>query len=142
MRAMNELSVALVIVALTSACGGNSSAASASGQASDACDAAKAAGYWTSPSFSLRIASDGSYDAAGAPNDAVIDVRGHLTIDGCTIRFTDASGPYACPSTQVGTYTFAVSDTTLRFATASSADDACDGRRSAISGLTLTRSSG
>jgi hypothetical protein len=125
---------------LTSACGGNGT--SGSSGTSVACDTSKLAGYWTRSSFSLRIANDWSYDAAEAPNDAMIDVRGTAAVDGCTIRFTDTSGQFACPSTQVGTYTYTVSDTTLHFSTASGADDACDGRRSAVSGTTLTRTSG
>ncbi len=111
-------------------------AAAAPVAAGDACDRAKLTGLWTSASYSIRIAGDGTYQAAGAPNMMTIDVTGRVAVDGCTLRFTDTGGSYACPASQVGAYTCPVSDKTLHLPLGS---DDCDGRRLAVTDVTMTR---
>lgn len=103
---------------------------------SSTCDRAKLAGLWTSTNYSVLIASDLSFQAAGAPNVAVIHVTGTLGGEGCTLTFTDLSGTHACPPNQVGTYTFSVTETSLSLQLVS---DACDGRRIPLSGAVLAR---
>jgi hypothetical protein len=101
------------------------------------CSAALLPGDWLSDDYSVRFASDLSYEAAGAPNLEEIDVTGQAAVDGCEISLTDLTGGvYACPEAQVGVYTFTVSETTLTFALVS---DACDGRRIPLDGDVLTR---
>src|SRR5512146_3002557 len=116
------LAAALAVgVAASTAAGGSA----AGGEGGATCERARLPGLWTSPSYSIRLDADGRYQAAGAPNMMSIDVMGTWAVDGCTLRFTDTGGDFACPASQVGTYTFAASATTLRFAVVS---DACDGR--------------
>lgn len=110
------------------------SATGASGQ--PACDARKVVGTWSGARYSMTVRSDGTYEASGTPNMASIDVTGTLRTNGCRATFVDTSGRYACPREQEGRYTFAVTDTTLRFTLLS---DACDGRRIPLSAGALRR---
>jgi hypothetical protein len=119
-------------VAASTAAGGSATAV----EEGAACDRARLPGLWTSSSYSIRMGADGRYEAAGAPNMMSIDVVGTWAVDGCTVRFTDTGGDYACPASQVGTFTFTVSATTLRFTVVS---DACDGRRLAVDGAVMAR---
>ncbi len=102
----------------------------------DACEKSALFGLWTSADYSMRIAADLGYEAAGAPNVMTIDVRGKLSVEGCTVRFTDSEGTYACPSDEVGTYTFEVREGTLRFTLVK---DECEGRRLAVTRAPLKR---
>jgi hypothetical protein len=100
------------------------------------CDATLLPGSWTSANYSIQIAPDLTYVAAGGPNLTTIQAQGNIAVGGCTLSFTDTGGNGACPASQVGTHTFAVSTTALHLIAAS---DACDGRRTPVSGVTLTR---
>ena len=62
----------------------------------------------------------------GTSNMASIDVNGTLQVDKCNAKIVDTSGKYACPSTDIGEYTFTVTNTTLAYTVVS---DPCDGRR-------------
>jgi hypothetical protein len=101
-----------------------------------ACEPGKVAGVWLGARYSMEVLGDGTYRASGTPNMASIDVTGTLKIDRCNATFVDASGRFACPATDVGRYTFSVSDTTIAFTLVS---DPCDGRRIPLTSGPLTR---
>jgi hypothetical protein len=101
-----------------------------------ACDRSRLPGLWTSTDYSMRIAPDLTYEAAGAPNVMTIDVRGKLAVESCTVRFTDTDGSFACQATQVGTYTFRIGAGTLQFHLVK---DDCEGRRLAVNDTRLRR---
>ncbi len=113
-----------------------SAVATAAAAPQGACERSALPGLWTSADYSMRIAPDLAYEAAGAPNVMTIDVRGKLSVQGCTVRFTDTEGTYACPADQVGTYTFQVREGTLRFTLVK---DECEGRRLAVTKAPLKR---
>jgi hypothetical protein len=119
--------------------GGSAGGAGGAGGAAGsqgACEASKLVGVWGGASYSMEIVGDGTYRASGTPNMASIDVNGTVQIDGCNIKLTDTTGKYACPSTQIGEYTFTVSDTTLAFTLVS---DPCDGRKTPLTAGPLTK---
>lgn len=101
-----------------------------------ACEPSLLPGLWLSATYSIDIGEDLSFDAAGAPNMAQIDVSGQISVDGCQLSFVDASGVFACPSEQVGEYTYTVDATTL---TLTAVSDPCAGRLSAADGAVLLR---
>ena len=142
MKRMFLLAAATFCCAASLSCSeGTETSPDASSQTADAssvavCDRAKLTGLWTSANYSIRIASDLSFEAAGAPNMAVIQVTGTLGGEGCTLTFTDSGGTYACPGNQTGTYTFSVTESALHLQLV---EDACEGRRRPLDGVTLTR---
>jgi len=83
----------------------------------------------------LTIASDLTYHAVGV-NDTAYDVYGTIALNGCTADFTDTSGQLACPSSQVGEYTYDVTATTLKTTLKS---DPCDGRALGLNGAVFQR---
>ena len=130
------LFVALIALASSGCDGGDDGGGGSGGDVTGGtCDAAKLPATWLGTSYSVRVADDFTFEAAGAPNLATIQVTGTMAIDDCTARFTDTGGVYACPKEQVGTYTFSVSDTALRFTLVS---DDCAGRQAVGKGA-LTR---
>jgi len=100
------------------------------------CDAGKLLGLWAGERYSMKILADMTYRASGSPNMASIDVTGTLKVDKCDVEILDTSGRYACPSTDVGKYTFTVTETTLAFTLVS---DPCDGRRRPLTAGPLTK---
>jgi hypothetical protein len=100
------------------------------------CDPAKLAGLWGGARYSMEILGDFKYRASGTPNMASIDVNGSVAVDKCSVKIVDVSGVYACPTVDVGRYTFTVTDTTLTFTLVS---DPCDGRRIPLTAGPLTR---
>lgn len=136
------VSLALVLGACSSddspaggATGGNAGAGGSSSQGT--CDASKLVGVWSGTSYSMEILSDMTYRASGTPNMASIDVNGTLQVSGCDVTIVDTSGQYACPSTDIGAYTFTATETTLSFTLVS---DPCDGRRIPLTAGSLTKS--
>jgi hypothetical protein len=101
-----------------------------------ACDETLLPGLWSSATYTIAIAADLSFEAAGAPNLAEIDVAGDITTDACDFIITDTAGQFACPEGQVGHYTFSVSATQLSL---TAVDDPCDSRRLPLNGAQLTR---
>jgi hypothetical protein len=101
-----------------------------------ACDETLLPGLWSSANYTIAIAPDLSFEAAGAPNLGEIDITGDITTDACDFFITDSGGQVACPEGQVGHYTFSVSATQLRL---TAIDDPCDGRRLPLNGAQLTR---
>lgn len=100
------------------------------------CDETLLPGVWTSTKYSIEIFNDFSFQAAGAPNLAEIDVTGTIDIDGCDFIITDTAGQFACPEDQVGHYTFTVTADKL---TLKGVEDLCDGRRIPLDGAQLKR---
>jgi len=100
------------------------------------CDAGLLTGVWLSARYSVSFDADLSYQAAGAPNLAHIDVTGQAVVDSCRISFTNESGAFACPTDKVGIYTFAVGATSLSLTLVA---DPCDGRRIPLDGVVLAR---
>lgn len=93
-------------------------------------------GVWAGAHYSMEILGNMTYRASGSPNMASIDVNGTLQIDKCHAKIVDTSGRYACPSTDIGQYTFTVTDTTLTFTVVK---DPCDGRRTPLTAGPLTK---
>jgi hypothetical protein len=100
------------------------------------CDKTLLPGLWSSANYTVNIAPDFSFEAAGAPNLAEIDVTGTIDADGCDLFITDTGGQYACPPEQVGHYTFSVNATQLKLTAVA---DPCDGRRIPLNGARLNR---
>ena len=94
-------------------------------------------GVWTTASLTLSLFGDNTFHAVGA-NQAGYDVQGVWSVDGCVIRFTDAQGTGACPSSQVGQYDYVVTQTT--FTTTLKSDD-CAGRSTGLDGTVFHRGS-
>lgn len=112
------------------------SSPSAAAQKQNACDARKLVGVWNGQRYSMEILADSTYRASGAPNMAAIDVTGTLRTNQCQASIVDTSGRFACPSSNVGKYTFTVTDTRLAFTLVS---DPCEGRRIPLTAGPLTR---
>lgn len=70
----------------------------------------------------VSFAGDGHFRGTQAGK---LMVEGTYTTKGDQIMFTDASGEIACPSDQIGTYTWRIDGSKLTLA---KVDDACDGR--------------
>jgi hypothetical protein len=100
------------------------------------CDASTLVGLWSGAKYSMKIFVDRTYHASGSPNMASIDVIGTVQVDKCHAKIVDTSGRFACPSANIGRYTFTVSDTTLAFTVV---DDPCDGRRIPLTAGPLTK---
>ncbi len=100
------------------------------------CDAGKLVGLWAGARYSMKILGDMTYHASGTPNMANIDVIGTIQVDKCNAKIVDTSGKLACPTTDIGRYTFTVTDTKLTFAVVS---DPCDGRRIPLTRGPLTK---
>lgn len=109
---------------------------SAAVQKQRACDAKKLVGVWNGQRYSMEILADSTYRASGAPNMAAIDVIGTLRTNQCQASIVDTSGRFACPSSNVGKYTFTVTATRLTFTLVS---DACEGRRIPLTAGPLNR---
>lgn len=80
------------------------------------------AGTYTESGFTLAF--DGNGHFRGSQKDAV-KVEGDYAVSGDQLKFTDTSGPWACPAKQIGTYRWKSDGDTL---TLSKLSDACKDR--------------
>jgi hypothetical protein len=94
-------------------------------------------GVWIAGSITMEIFDDLTYHTVGASQSSY-DVYGSIATDVCAVLFTDTSGQGACPATQVGEYTYAVTETTL---TTNLVDDPCAGRVFGLDGTEFQRQS-
>lgn len=79
-------------------------------------------GTYTTPGFTLSF--DGNGHFRGSQKGAV-KVEGDYAVNGDQLEFTDRSGTWACPASQVGTYRWKSDGETLAL---SKVSDACKDR--------------
>ena len=90
------------------------------------------AGTYVAGDFTLSF--DGGHFRGSQKNQVMVE--GDYKVKGHQVEFTDRTGPWACPATQVGTYSMESKGKTL---TLKKVADVCEGRIGSLTPQTWTK---